>query len=284
LTITACNLTGATDTMFNAYVDAVLDPSISIVAWNYAPSSLGSNTYRFQIGDLYPGQCKNIQLQINIDCTPAEGQTLCLEAHLYPADSCVFGTGSGDTSDCHTQWDRSSLNVRGTCNGDSVCFTITNSGSAMTCYSPIRVYVDGILTFTDSVQLGAGQSITQCYYANGHTIRLEVDQHPLHPGHSRPNAVVERCGNLSNWQPGLVAAQPQDDLDGVVDILCMEVSGSSDPNDKTGFPTGIDPQYHYILPDQQLEYLIRFQNTGTAPAYSVVIRDTLDANLDILSV
>ena len=31
--------------------------------------------------------------------------------------------------------------------------------------------------------------------------------------------------------------------------------------------------------DNDLEYIIRFQNTGTAPAHTVVIRDTLDINL-----
>lgn len=31
--------------------------------------------------------------------------------------------------------------------------------------------------------------------------------------------------------------------------------------------------------DEELEYTIRFQNTGTAPAHIVVIRDTLDVNL-----
>lgn len=38
------------------------------------------------------------------------------------------------------------------------------------------------------------------------------------------------------------------------------------------------------MPNQQLQYVIRFQNTGNDTAFTVVIRDTLDINLDIYSV
>ena len=50
-----------------------------------------------------------------------------------------------------------------------------------------------------------------------------------------------------------------------------------DPNDKLVNP--IYP-FNYALIPEPLTYTIRFQNTGNAEAYDVVIRDTLDANLD----
>ncbi len=50
-----------------------------------------------------------------------------------------------------------------------------------------------------------------------------------------------------------------------------------DPNDKLVNP--IYP-FNYALVDEPLTYTIRFQNTGNAEAYDVVIRDTLDPNLD----
>jgi len=133
------------------------------------------------------------------------------------------------------------------------------------------------------LQLAGGDSLVYCYYANGQTIRLEVDQHPLHPGNSHPNDVVELCGNPNNWTPGLVTSQPQNDADPVVDIYCGVVTGSYDPNDKMGLPTGLTNQ-HYIQPNQQLQYMIRFQNTGNDTAFTVVIRDTLDPNLNIFTV
>ncbi|MEZ4647634.1 MAG: FlgD immunoglobulin-like domain containing protein [Candidatus Eisenbacteria bacterium] len=53
------------------------------------------------------------------------------------------------------------------------------------------------------------------------------------------------------------------------------VVGSFDPNDKLVDPSG------NIAADQILAYHINFQNVGTAEAIDVVVRDTLDANLDI---
>jgi len=50
-----------------------------------------------------------------------------------------------------------------------------------------------------------------------------------------------------------------------------------DPNDK--LVNQIYPE-NYALLDEDLVYTIRFQNTGNAEAYNVVIRDTLSPNLD----
>lgn len=57
------------------------------------------------------------------------------------------------------------------------------------------------------------------------------------------------------------------------------VRGSYDPNDKNVTP-GFGPE-GYVVPDQELTYRIRFQNTGTDTAFTVYLLDTLDANLDI---
>jgi len=66
-----------------------------------------------------------------------------------------------------------------------------------------------------------------------------------------------------------------------LDIATREVTGSYDPNDKQVFPTGDGPDGNIFPGDEDLSYLIRFQNTGTDTAFTVVIRDTLDENLDI---
>jgi uncharacterized repeat protein (TIGR01451 family) len=60
-------------------------------------------------------------------------------------------------------------------------------------------------------------------------------------------------------------------------ILC-----SYDPNDKLVKPAGIE-QEHLTLKNSWLDYTIRFQNTGNAEALTVVLRDTLDQNLDLNS-
>jgi uncharacterized repeat protein (TIGR01451 family) len=135
----------------------------------------------------------------------------------------------------------------------------------------------------DSVRLQTLQSQTFTFAGDGRTWRMEVDQHPLHPGNSQPSATIELCGNASNWTPNLVNILPHDDADPIKDIFCGLVTGSYDPNDKHGFPLGTGTSRD-ILPNQDLEYRIRFQNTGTDTAFTVVIRDTLSTDFDIFSV
>jgi uncharacterized repeat protein (TIGR01451 family) len=55
---------------------------------------------------------------------------------------------------------------------------------------------------------------------------------------------------------------------------------SYDPNDKSVQPPGAGSQ-NYTLFTDELQYRIRFQNTGTDTAYHVVVRDTLDSDLDL---
>ena len=61
-----------------------------------------------------------------------------------------------------------------------------------------------------------------------------------------------------------------------------EIRCAYDPNDKLVQPTRI-PNYNQNLTlfKERMEYTIRFQNTGTDTAFTIVIRDTLDGNLDL---
>jgi|694.fasta_scaffold55925_5 uncharacterized repeat protein (TIGR01451 family) len=55
------------------------------------------------------------------------------------------------------------------------------------------------------------------------------------------------------------------------------ITNSFDPNDKLAEPSGM------IDPGILIYYTVRFQNTGNAVAYNVIVRDTLDQNLQINS-
>ncbi|MCU0318715.1 MAG: T9SS type A sorting domain-containing protein [Flavobacteriales bacterium] len=62
------------------------------------------------------------------------------------------------------------------------------------------------------------------------------------------------------------------------------VTGSYDPNDKTAFTSsGMSATDFVIAEDEWIDYVIRFQNTGTDTAFTVVITDTLEAGLDMAS-
>lgn len=67
----------------------------------------------------------------------------------------------------------------------------------------------------------------------------------------------------------------------VNDTIRQMLRGSYDPNDKL-VAQGIGTP-GYVLFGQELEYTVRFQNSGTDTAFNVNIRDTIDKNLDITS-
>jgi uncharacterized repeat protein (TIGR01451 family) len=56
---------------------------------------------------------------------------------------------------------------------------------------------------------------------------------------------------------------------------CYLVVNSYDPNYKEAYPTNVAPGYQ-----DWITYTIHFQNLGTAPAFNINIKDTLDTNLN----
>jgi uncharacterized repeat protein (TIGR01451 family) len=300
--VEACNQITATGALNSSYAEVELDFLLTPTSSSLPYTSIGNNLYRFELGDLNPGECVDFTINTTVSCFASLGGTLCIDATLYPVDSCTLDTIPTDPlppnygndpnlvmpQPCTLPWDNSSLQVDGWCQGDSVQFSITNTGDLgngdMDCYSPVLLYVNDTLVVIDSIQLQGQETIYFSYPANGETWILAAEQHPLHPGNSHPNAHVELCGSDSTqWISDMVNNQPLNDADPVVDIYCGVVSGSYDPNDKRGFPSGITNQNH-IQPNQQLQYVVRFQNTGTDTAFTVVIRDTLDTDLNIFTV
>lgn len=60
-----------------------------------------------------------------------------------------------------------------------------------------------------------------------------------------------------------------------------EIRCAYDPNDKLVKPSRTDEyEQNYTLFDETIEYTIRFQNTGNDTAFTVVLKDYLDENLD----
>jgi uncharacterized delta-60 repeat protein/uncharacterized repeat protein (TIGR01451 family) len=292
--VQACNENTATGVLDSAFTIVTLPVQITVQNATLPYTSLGNNQYRFYIGDLNPGQCVNFTISATVTTQAIANQTLCLNAELFPQADCVFDSiptpydyrPSGFVSPCSLPWDGSSLRVEGECVGDSVRFVIYNTGEFgggdMDCFAPVRVYVDGQWVMLDSIRIVGGDSVIYMLAGTGGTIRLEADQHPLHPGNSHPNANVENCGN-GTWTPGIINTMPQDDADPIIDIYCGQVTAPTDPNDKTGFPLGVGTT-HAIRQNQQIEYLIRFQNVGTDTAFNVVIRDTLSTDFNIFTV
>lgn len=64
---------------------------------------------------------------------------------------------------------------------------------------------------------------------------------------------------------------------------CFRVLSSYDPNDKKVYPPG-QCANHEILNNQLLTYTIRFQNTGTSNAINIMVKDSLDGDLDMSTI
>ncbi|MDD4217023.1 MAG: proprotein convertase P-domain-containing protein [Bacteroidales bacterium] len=259
----------------NTIITVELDDNITYESGGNLISQEG-NLLTFDVGTLQPLSHGWFKIYGNYSCDPSLlGTTFCVEAHIYPDDYC---------GDVDPGWDRSSIAVKGECVGDSlICFTITNTGDLvvgdMQGYSDYRLYQDNILVEYETFQLDGGESIEMCFPATGITLRLEADQRPGHPGNSHPQESIEACGDPNNSQ-GQILAVSLDDEDPFIDIECVIVTSAWDPNDKTVIPQGLT-ELHFIDTTDILEYKIRFQNTGNAPAQKVVIVDTISQYLNL---
>ena len=86
-----------------------------------------------------------------------------------------------------------------------------------------------------------------------------------------------------NWLPGQVSLQYYDDSHPLISQFCIPVNQPWLPNEKTGYPFGVTRD-RFIDPGQQLRYTITFENATGDTTDQLVVRDTLDANLDITTV
>lgn len=273
--LSVCNQ--GTEVAQNSYVEVTLDPDMDPISTASMPFTvLGADLYRFDLGNLDPLACAFIQFKAMINCDSTElTETLCYTAHAYPDTRCV----SSDPA-----WNGASINVSGTCVGDEVEFKITNTGTApMSSAGEYIVIQDDVMYMNAPFFLGAGQSITVPVPANGHTWRIEAEQEIAHPIPGNPSRTVEGCSTTDFFTTGFSMMYPIYDLGYAIDEECQEVIGSFDPNDKQGLPFGFGPD-HLIRPNTYLDYRIRFQNTGTDTAFTVVVRDTLPEALDPMTI
>ncbi len=257
----------------DAQVELTLDPYLGYVSSSIPFASQNGQTLTFPIGDVAVGQCGSFSVTVMVSCDAELGQTHCTEAHIFPDDIC---------EPVNPLWDGSLLDVTGSCDGDSVRFLITNNGADMAQPAPFIVIEDDMINFEGpGIQLGAGQSYAVAVPANGSTWRVALDDADTNPFNGSTAVSVEGCGvnGSGSFSLGFVTQFPQGDESPFIDTDCQPNVGSYDPNDKTGYPNGYCAA-HFIEPNQAIEYQIRFQNTGTDTAFTVVVTDTLPLPLD----
>ncbi len=256
----------------NARIELALDPYLEVLGTSAPIASQSGDTLVFELGTVQANAKATIYLDLLVSCEAPLSQMHCTEAKIFPDVIC-----SG--------WQGPVLRTRMECLGDSILLEIKNTGAGdmplprkWQIWRGIWASFDSLLVTEGNFQLPAGGIFTQKIAAPGDaTLLLRAPQEAGYPfGAGYAQSVLLHCDD-SGYPPYAYEYQVYEPSRAQ---LCLRNIGSFDPNDKTGFPEGIGAGHH-IEKTEPLEYLIRFQNTGTDTAFTVVIRDTISPLLNI---
>ncbi|MDO8367102.1 MAG: T9SS type A sorting domain-containing protein [Saprospiraceae bacterium] len=261
-----CNL--GSELADSAWIDVTLDPFLNLQSCPLPYTSLGNNVFRVALGDVAQGDCGQFSMVVNVSCdSTIIGQTHCISAHAFPDTLCTI----------LPDWSGANIEAEVICQDTIIQLQIRNTGTSTSETLEYIIFEDDVVLMTGQETYDAFEDITLNFAANGHTWRIESEQEPGHPFSTRAIAFAEGCGGFESL--GFINQFSLNGIHPSVDVDCRENIGSYDPNDKQGFPLGTGSD-HEIRPGQELEYMIRFQNTGTDTAFKVVVCDTLSALLD----
>lgn len=278
-TVRYCN--SGTLPSINTLVQVTLDPGLSITSSSVFYTALPDNVYEFNVGYLANGDCSAFTFDAFLDCaTTVAGQTHCVSAHIFPDDFC----------NPNSSWDGSVVRAIAVCDGDSVRMILQNTGLGDMTDPQGFVIAEDVIMLTQpgdpayQFKIDAGKDTTVwAHEANGKTYRIIAEQSPGYPGVSYPTAAVEGCTtDTSTVSLGYYTMFPEDDADAFLSTDCQE-SSETNTNaplfQKRGHPKGYDVP-NYVSPETDLDYLIRFVNSGSGTVQNIIVRDTLSAALD----
>ena len=261
-----------------------LDPLLSIsssgqpwVLWDAgsnlscSPQGLSATAeaWYLPVGSLEIGECAQLAVPILTDCNAEEGQTHCISAYACPDDICTS----------EPSWSGAEIMAEASCAGDSVVLLLRNFGPVPSQPLEFIVVEDDVVLLQGIETHPAGGLLEFRLPSSGQYFRIQSAQEPGHP-FPQP-AIAWEAGCNGSALPGadLITQFPMTGGYASQDTDCRDNIGAYDPNDKQGFPLGYGSE-RLIEQGVGIDYLIRFQNTGTAPARDVVIRDTLAPQLD----
>jgi hypothetical protein len=259
-----------------AYVDVTFDDFLLVIFSSLPWSSVDGQTYRFDLGDVLPGECGEFQVLTNLSCSVEPGQTHCVEAQVFPDTFCLPP---------NPLWDGSDLRITGECLGDKISFEIVNDGMGMSEESYFIVIEDDMIMRSEPLFLGPEEVYEIELDATGQTYRVFVPQVPGHPGRNTASLALEGCGaDLTGiYSTGFFNQFPEDDKSPFREIECQENQDALVTNDLIAFPQGFGKN-HLILPETDLEYIIRFQNILSEEIYRLNITAPIPPELDATTI
>ncbi len=182
-----------------------------------------------------------------------------IKSRINVNDMSVFITGAPVRASMHTHYFISYKNMG----------SVTESGTITFIYDSLLTYINSSLA---------------PFSHTGNTLAFDYDT--IGPGVQRLIRVdfqvpgIQYLGSNINSDILISPLIPDTNTINNYDTLYQAITGSYDPNDKTVSPTGYE-QWGFVEQGQRLTYTIRFQNTGTDTAFSIVIRDTINSNMDL---
>ena len=253
----------------NTKVEIVLDEDFDFVSC-LLPHTLNGSILSIDLGTLPPMSQSSFLFTVIPNCdNTILGETHCVEARISPQYDCELPSYNGPKLDLSAQ-----------CKNDTFSFLVTNVSphnmvEAVNCI----VVEDDIMKAILPIQLNANQVFKYEEPASNSTLRMIVQQIQGYPNQTFLTKAIEGCGSV-DFNTGFVTNFAESDEEPFVDIFCIQNIGSFDPNDISVTPSGFS-QNKYVFPNVTLEYLIRFQNTGTDTAINITINDTIDSHLDL---
>ena len=274
--ISYCN--NGTEVANGAFIEIEFDSILTINSSTIPWTSVSGSVYTFPIGNVNMFDCGTFSVSVTVPCNAFLGQILCADAHIYPDTICLSSSS----------WNGAELQAKAECIGlDTIEFTLKNigSGNMSTDITAIAIE-DVILTMDTLVNLNSNQEIKWKFPSNGVAAHRIIAQQPSnHPYKTFTTDAVANCNLMApplNPNPPFLA-YPNDEEAPFEAVDCQAIIGSFDPNDKTVSPTGVGVS-HFITESTDLEYKIRFQNTGTDTAFLVVLTDSISNFLDIATI
>ncbi len=145
---------------------------------------------------------------------------------------------------------------------------------------------NGTLTVTDTISYVFDtayrfvSAVPSPAYVTGHTAKWAYSLTPFGLGNIAVTLVFDTAAQATDSIKSIATVgnvssdyTPLNNVDTLVEVAV----NSYDPNEKTVSPNS------NIIQGEALTYTIHFQNTGTAAAQNIVVRDTLDSNLNAAS-
>ena len=252
-------------------IDSFLTLTDTSLNWQPVPDT--TNIFMLTLPALDVNECKTISTPVLVSCEAELGQLHCITVNGWPNLICTMPS----------EWSGAEIEASAACEDTSVVLRLENIGTAPSQPLEFVIVEDDVVLLTGQDDYDVAEAATFTYPADGSYFRIESEQEPGHPFPGPVAAWELGCNGDGTPFVQFIEQFPLGDEFGSEDSNCANNAGSFDPNDKQGSPLGFGPD-RLIKPGTDIEYLIRFQNTGTAPAHNVVIRDTLSPLINPASI